>query len=59
VLGVNGPGKPPAAAPNRLIPLLHAPDDPGPDAEPQIEPDTEPPPPPPFHGWSRLRQLFK
>jgi len=57
-LGANGPVKPPVA-PNRLIPLLHAPDDPGPDAEPQAEPETEPPPPPPFTGWSRLRQLFK
>jgi len=55
--GANGPVKPPAPAPNRLIPLLHAPDDPGPDAEPQSEPETEPPPP--FTGWGRLRQLFK
>jgi HemY protein len=56
--GANGPVKPPAPAPNRLIPLLHAPDDPGPDAEPQSEPETEPPPPP-SNGWTRLRQLFK
>jgi HemY protein len=58
-LGANGPIKPAGVAPNRVIPLLHAPDDPGPEAEPQSEPETEPPPPQPFHGWGRLRQLFR
>jgi HemY protein len=57
--GANGPVKAPAPVPNRLIPLLHAPDDPGPDAETPTEPETEPPAPPPFTGWNRLRQLFK
>jgi hypothetical protein len=41
-----------------IIPLIHAPDDPGPDAELPVEPDIEPPPLP-ASGWSRLRQLFK
>jgi hypothetical protein len=51
---------PPAPAPNfeKLIPLLHAPDDPGPDGEPQTEPIPDPPPPAP-NGWDRLRELFK
>jgi HemY protein len=55
-----GLGKPPAPAANfeKVIPLLHAPDDPGPDGEPQAEPATEPPPPA-SSGWDRLRQLFK
>jgi HemY protein len=42
----------------KLIPLLHAPDDPGPDGEPQTEPLPDPPPPP-ANGWDRLRALFK
>ena len=49
---------PPAAKSEKVIPLLHAPDDPGPDAEPQAEPLPDPPPPPP-NGWDRLRALFK
>jgi len=51
---------PPAPAANfeKLIPLLHAPDDPGPDGEPQTEPAPDPPPPAP-NGWDRLRELFK
>jgi HemY protein len=51
---------PPAPAANfeKLIPLLHAPDDPGPDGEPQSEPIPDPPPPAP-NGWDRLRELFK
>ena len=51
---------PAAAAANfeKLIPLLHAPDDPGPDGEPQTEPIPDPPPPAP-NGWDRLRELFK
>jgi len=36
----------------------HAPDDPGPDGEPQTEPIPDPPPPP-ANGWDRLRALFK
>jgi HemY protein len=37
-----------------VIPLVHAPDDPGPNGEIPAEP--EPPPP---AGWSRIRALFK
>jgi HemY protein len=44
----------------RVIPLLHAPDDPGPDAAPPAaEPETEPAEPPPPNGWDRLRALFR
>jgi HemY protein len=48
----------PAAKSEKVIPLLHAPDDPGPDGEPQTDaiPD---PPPPASNGWDRLRALFK
>jgi HemY protein len=51
---------PPMAAANfeKVIPLIHAPDDPGPDGEPQTEPIPDPPPPP-SNGWDRLRALFK
>jgi len=43
----------------KVIPLLHAPDDPGPDGEPQTEPIANPSPPP-SNGWDRLlRGLFK
>ncbi len=48
----------PAARSEKVIPLLHAPDDPGPDGEPQTEPVPDPPPPP-ANGWDRLRALFK
>jgi HemY protein len=41
-----------------VIPLLHAPDDPGPDGELHAEPLPDPPPPQP-NGWDRLRALFK
>jgi hypothetical protein len=37
-----------------VIPLVHAPDDPGPNGETPAEP--EPPPP---DSWSRIRALFK
>ena len=37
-----------------VIPLVHAPDDPGPNGEPPAEP--EPPPP---ASWSRIRALFR
>jgi hypothetical protein len=43
----------------KVIPLLHAPDDPGPDGEPQTEPIANPSPPS-SNGWDRLlRGLFK
>jgi HemY protein len=38
-----------------VIPLVHAPDDPGPEGE--AEPEVEPPPP--SDGWSRIRALFR
>jgi HemY protein len=48
----------PAMKIEKLIPLLHAPDDPGPDGEPQTDPIPDPPPPA-SNGWDRLRALFK
>jgi HemY protein len=47
-----------AAAAPAVIPLLHAPDDPGPDGEPHADPVPDTPPPQP-NGWDRLRALFK
>ena len=48
---------PPAPA---VIPLAHAPDDPGPDAElHHIEPAPEPTAEPPADSWSKIRQLFR
>jgi HemY protein len=41
-----------------VIPLVHAPDDPGPDPEAQVEPEPEPTAAP-SDGWSRIRALFK
>jgi HemY protein len=38
-----------------VIPLVHAPDDPGPNGE--AEPEVEPPPP--SDGWRRIRTLFR
>jgi hypothetical protein len=38
-----------------VIPLVHAPDDPGPNGEPPVEPEVEPP----SDGWRRIRALFK
>ena len=45
-----------------VIPLVHAPDDPGPNGETEAEPAVEPavePAPPPADGWSRIRALFR
>ena len=47
----------PAVAP-AVIPLVHAPDDPGPNGEQEVEPAPEPAPPP-ADGWSRIRALFR
>jgi HemY protein len=47
----------PAVAP-AVIPLVHAPDDPGPNGETEAEPAPEPSPPP-ADGWSRIRALFR
>src|SRR5712691_7073429 len=42
-----------------VIPLVHAPEDPGPDPEAQVEPEPEPAAEPLPDSWSRIRQLFK
>ena len=42
-----------------VIPLLHAPDDPGPDPEARIEPHPESTDAPAADNWSRFRQLFR
>ena len=49
----------PVAVAPAVIPLVHVPDDPGPDAEPPVEPAPEPASEPPADGWSRIRSLFK
>jgi HemY protein len=49
----------PVAVAPAVIPLVHVPDDPGPDAEPPVEPAPEPASEPPSDGWSRIRALFK
>jgi len=41
-----------------VIPLVHAPDDPGPNGEIEVEPAPEPATPP-ADGWSRIRALFR
>jgi HemY protein len=41
-----------------VIPLVHAPDDPGPNGEQEAEPAPEPATPP-ADGWSRIRALFR
>jgi HemY protein len=43
----------------KVIPLVHVPDDPGPDQEAQVEPAPEPASEPPSDSWTRIRQLFK
>ena len=40
-----------------VIPLVHAPGDPGPNGQSEPEPEVEPPPP--ADGWRRIRALFK
>lgn len=53
-----GSATPAAKAPptggESVIPLVHAPDDPGPDAEPERDPEAEP-----DSTWRRLRQPFR
>jgi hypothetical protein len=41
-----------------VIPLVHAPDDPGPNGEQEAEPAPEPATPP-TDGWGRIRALFR
>ena len=43
----------------KVIPLVHVPDDPGPDHEATAEPAPEPASEPPSDSWSRIRHLFK
>jgi HemY protein len=52
------PAAPPPAKSDGVIPLLHAPDDPGPGGEPNAEPAPDAAPPP-ANGWDRLWALFK
>jgi HemY protein len=42
-----------------VIPLVHAPDDPGPDAGADSDPLPETASPPPRDTWARIRQLFR
>jgi HemY protein len=52
------PAKAAAAKPvETVIPIVHAPDDPGPDSA--IEPDPVPEPTSPGNTWDRFRQLFR
>jgi HemY protein len=46
-------------APPPVIPLVHAPDDPGPNHEPPVEPAPEAAETPPDDGWTRFRAIFK
>jgi hypothetical protein len=51
----------PAHAPPPVIPLVQAPDDPGPNANAVVPPDPAPegPDAPPADGWTRFRAMFK
>ena len=42
-----------------VIPLVHAPDDPGPDSTLETDPVPEPTEPPPRAPWQRFMQLFR
>jgi HemY protein len=42
-----------------IIPLVHAPDDPGPDSQRDVEPVPEPSSSPSAKGWDAIRQLFR
>jgi len=42
-----------------VIPLVHAPDDPGPDSGLDVDPRAETLEPPPGDAWHRIRQLFR
>jgi HemY protein len=55
-----GSVRPSPAAPafGGVVPLVHAPDDPGPAAEPPAEPTADAPAPA-TNGWDRLRALFR
>jgi len=49
----------PGSSPARPDPLVHAPDDPGPDPEALVEPEPEAAVEPLPDSWSRIRQLFR
>ena len=59
------PAEKPAAKPvdskpiEPVIPLMHAPDDPGPDSGLDGDPAPEPTTPPAGDAWQRIRQLFR
>jgi HemY protein len=53
------PASPSASPSDKVIPLLHVPDDPGTEPESSAEPATEPPSDTSPEGWPRLRGLFK
>jgi HemY protein len=42
-----------------VIPLMHVPDDPGPEPELPLDPETDPPTEPSSESWRKLRGLFK
>jgi hypothetical protein len=49
----------PVAVAPAVIPLVHAPDDPGPEPDAQGEPAPDSTGVPPSDGWSRIRSLFR
>jgi HemY protein len=49
----------PIPVPPAVIPLVHAPDDPGPEPEAQIGPEPESTGEPAADNWTRIRQLFR
>jgi hypothetical protein len=52
--------KPTVKAVDAVIPLVHAPDDPGPDSATDADPVPETTSPPPLRdAWQRLRELFR
>ena len=53
-LGIRPPVRPAGPLAEPVIPLLHVPDDPGPDQEFDAEPETEPQP-----GWRRFTSMFR
>jgi hypothetical protein len=42
-----------------IVPLVHVPDDPGPDAPPHIDPERDSSSEPTNENWRKLRDLFK
>ncbi len=49
----------PVPIPPAVIPLVHAPDDPGPEADRAAAPAPEPTAEPPPDSWTRIRQMFR